>query len=308
MLSRVNFKSGLVIANPVSGQGKAERFLPDVLAVFKRVGWSVDALRTEKAGDARKAAAAFDGEIIVTFGGDGTFNEVLNGVAPDGPALAVIPAGTGNVLAKELRMSLDPCKAARAIVEGDICDFDVGRANGRRFACMCGAGLDAHIVRLLHDGRDGTITKFHYMPFLLENALRPPNWAISVELDGELYVEDVNIACISNTKSYGGPIELTPHANPQDRWFDITTARVESPLDMPALALAALTRGLTDCNYTRCGRARMIKVKSTSPKTPYQIDGDFAGMLPLTVVMENEPMQIVRAPAGRRRNSVMPPI
>ncbi len=296
----------LVVANPVSGHGKAKRYLPAVADMLEGAGWSVEALRTERAGDARRAAAGFDGGLIVSFGGDGTFNEILNGADLERSVLAVLPAGTGNVLAKELRMPLNPLRAARAIINGKVLRYDVGNACGRRFAFACGAGLDAHIVRLLHSGRTGNITQLHYLPHLLKNALSPPQWRIGVEIDGAVHDENANVVCIGNTKSYGGPVELTPRADPGDRLFEVTTARVESPLDLPVLALAALSGGMAACNYARCAPGCRIKLSSSRKDTPYHIDGDFAGTLPLTVTMETEQMRIIGAQRPDAREPLLP--
>ncbi len=289
-------KKMLLVANPVSGHGKIRRHLKRVSNTFRGAGLRVDTVITEGPGCAREAASGFTGDLIVCFGGDGTFNEILNGVDLSGPVLAVIPAGTGNVLAKELSIPPQPCKAARAIINGKAITSDVGRVDARRFACMCSAGLDAHIVRMLHERRTGNITQFHYLPHLLKNVIDPPGWEIGVELDGVAHAEKVNLACVSNTRSYGGPIELTPHADSQDRRFDITAARVASPLDIPAAGLAALTRGMTECGFTRCGRASRVRLTARrDDNVPYHIDGDYGGSLPVTVKMEPEPMRVISA-------------
>ncbi len=296
----------IVIANPVSGHGKARRHLQAVLDRLRRPGWVVDAFETEKPGQAEKAAAAFDGDILISFGGDGTFNEILNGADTGRHSFAVIPAGTGNVLAKELRMPLHPLKAADAVVNGKILEYDVGIANGRRFAFACGAGLDAHIVRLLHGERTGNITQFHYLPYLLKNLLAAPDWEIRTDVDGKLLSSRANMVCTGNTRSYGGPVELTPCADPSDGQIDVTCMRAHSLLDLPALSLAALTRGLACCSHALCARGKTVRLTASRGEIPYHIDGDFAGTLPLAISFAKQKMRIIGAAAGYAREALLP--
>ena len=95
-----------VIANPVSGRGRAGRIAPRVIQRLRNRGCDMDYFETRKAGDARRLASEVDGySTIACIGGDGTVNEVLNGLPDSGiPPLAFIPAGTANVLAKELKL------------------------------------------------------------------------------------------------------------------------------------------------------------------------------------------------------------
>ncbi len=291
----------IVIANPFSGSGKARRHLQAVVDRLRRSGWSVDVFETGRPGQARAAAAGFDGDVIVGFGGDGTFNEILNGADTGRHTFAVIPAGTGNVLAKELRMPLNPVKAVDAIVNGKVLEFDTGEANGRRFAFACGAGLDAHIVRLLHEKRSGNITRLHYLPYLLKNMFALPGWRIGVEVDNKLLYGRANIVCIGNTRSYGGPVELTPLAKPDDGRLDVTCMRVRSLPDLPAPCLAALTRGLAGCSSARCSRGRSVKLTASRGEVPYHVDGDFAGTLPLEITVSPRRMRIIGAVPGYSR-------
>ncbi len=299
-------KKTLIIANPISGYGQTERKLSSVVDIFRSRGSRVTPLITKKAGDAHQASGNFKGGLIVCMGGDGTFNEILNAVDLKKTLLAIIPAGTGNVLAKELRMPLNPLKAAQSIINGEIIHLDVGNANGRRFACACGAGLDAHIVRQVHENRAGNLTQLHYFPHFLKQLIPPKQWHVNVEVDGETCAQDVNLACVGNTKSYGGLAELTPHADPQDGLLDITAMRLGSLLDMLIPGVAALTHGLADCHYTYGDRGRHVKLKTAGENAPCHIDGDYAGMLPLDITIEPDRMQIIRPTEKFARDPLIP--
>ena len=296
----------LIIANPISGRGKALKYLNPVCSILETTENHVETAVTGEAGDARRFASEFKGELIVSFGGDGTFNEVLNGADLNRTMLAVIPAGTGNVLAKELRIPLNPLKAAMAIKNGQEQRYDVGNANGRLFAFACGIGFDAHVIRHLHLDRSDNISQTHYLPYFLKEALKPTKWGIRIEIDDRLYAENMNMVAVSNTESYGGPLVLTPNADPCDGRFAITALRMDTPLDILHPGLAALTRGLSRCNYSRNTRGARIMVDARHPGTPFHVDGDYAGVLPLTVSIEPRRMRIVTVSEEHRRHRMLP--
>ena len=120
----------------------------DVAELEREGGWDIEMILTGKAGDGREAAAEFHPRngLVVVFGGDGTAHEVLGGLNLECCALGVVPAGTGNVLAKELRMARRPDGAAAQLLSARTARLDVGLCNGRRFICVFGAGLDAQAV------------------------------------------------------------------------------------------------------------------------------------------------------------------
>ncbi|MFP4176632.1 MAG: diacylglycerol/lipid kinase family protein [Candidatus Brocadiia bacterium] len=283
----------LLVANPVSGRGVVRRRFQDVVDLLRQSGLSPEVIKTAGPGDAEKAARQWDGGLIVVFGGDGTFNEVLNGVDLARCALAVIPAGTGNVLAHELELSTDCLKATRQLQQGRAARYDVGLCNGRRFACVVGAGMDAKIVQMVHERRSGTLTQLHYLPFLLEESLVPTRWCITVEIDGEKLCSDANIVCVGNTSSYGGPISVTPAASPTDGQLDVMATRAENLLEMVQPGVAALLGGEHAAGSTWYGRGRSVTLSSPRPDVPIEVDGDFSGQLPAEIEVNPGAMRLI---------------
>jgi len=121
------FDRVLVVANPVSGSRRAGHALDEVVDAFRGAGCKVDRLLTERPNHGRDAAGEYghDGALIVAFGGDGTFNEILNGADLERSVLTVIPAGTGNVLAKEIGVARSPLLAARQLLGGRVVRLEV---------------------------------------------------------------------------------------------------------------------------------------------------------------------------------------
>lgn len=295
------FDQVLLIANPAGGGGKAGRWIGRVAAALGQSGCPVQSVLTGRAGEAREAASSCAGEspLVIAFGGDGTMNEVLNGADLAQCTLAVIPAGTGNVLAKELGVSHWPPSAVRQLLGGRAVRLDVGVCNGRRFACMVGAGLDGHVVRAVHERRGRRLTQLHYMPHLLGALLRPSRWEIAVEADGERIAEGMDQVVLGNAHSYGGPIELTPAASPQDGVLDVMCLAQPEPLQMAEMVSYGFLRATPRCPHVLYCRARQAVLSSARAEVPYQLDGEAAGFLPVEVELLRAAARML-VPAGYR--------
>jgi len=282
------FRKAIVVANPTSGSGRAARCLDEVAASLGGVAGQVQVVLTAQAGDGRRALQDLgeDNVLAVAVGGDGTFNEVLNGARLDACTLAVIPAGTGNVLAKELGMSRRVGRAVAQLLDGRVTLLDVATCNGRRFVSMFGAGVDARAVELVHECRKGGLTQLHYVPHVTRAALRPPSHRIEVEVDGRPFACGACQVSIGNTHSYGGPIEMTPAAAPDDGLLDVMCMRWDGPGQMAGMMVCGLLRSLHLSGAARYGRGRRVVVHAPGDRVPYEVDGDAAGVLPAAVEVQ----------------------
>ncbi|MFO8007370.1 MAG: diacylglycerol kinase family lipid kinase [Candidatus Brocadiia bacterium] len=288
----------LIVANPTSGRGLAGRRAERVAETLRHVAREMKVVVTRGAGHARESVASLDAgrNLAVAFGGDGTFNELLNGAELDHCTLAVIPAGTGNVLAKELGMSRRPAVAARQLLRARPLTLDMGLCNGRRFICMFGAGLDAQIVRLIHEARGNTLTQLNYVPYVIRSVLDMPEFRIATDLDGRPFASGAVQVSVGNTHSYGGPMEMTPAASPHDGLLDAMSLRLRSLLDVPRLTACGLLRALHLCRHARYGRGRELVVRSEAGEVPYELDGEAAGMLPARISMRPAAVRVLAAP------------
>jgi diacylglycerol kinase (ATP) len=295
------FDQLLLIANPAGGGGWAGRWLALVAEALRESGRPVEAVLTRRAGDAREAAAGCAGSrpLVIAFGGDGTVNEVLNGADLDRCTLAVLPAGTGNVLAKEFGMEAWPPSGVRQLLGGRVVRMDVGVCDGRRFACMVGAGVDGHVVRVVHQRRRRWLTQLHYMPHLLGALFLPDCWDIAVDLDGERVAEGMDQVVLGNTHSYGGPIELTPDASPRDGVLDVMCLARPAPIEVPAVVPYGFFRRASWCPHVTYVRARHAILSSPRSDVPYQLDGEAAGFLPVEVELQESAARFL-VPAGYR--------
>src|SRR5262249_44728701 len=141
-----------VIINPISGgqrPGQAQTRAQIATEAVRRHGDDPQVFVTERAGHARELAtrAARDGaRVVIAWGGDGTINEVASALVLSEVPFAVIPAGSGNGLARELKISIDPQTAIAAALRTEPRPMDVGEIEGRYFVNLTGIGIDAYIA------------------------------------------------------------------------------------------------------------------------------------------------------------------
>lgn len=276
-------RRALVIHNPTAGARRRAR-LATVLDHLRRFGCAVTVRETTRRGDAEsfaRAASAAEFDVVAAAGGDGTANEVVNGLAPDGPALAIIPLGTANVLASEI--GLDPADAvavARAIAFGAVRPIHVGEANGRRFLMMAGAGLDAEVVAMLDPAFKRRFGKLAYVMESLRQALRYTFPTLTVAADGRDHACRMIVAC--KGRHYGGPFVVAPKARLDAPTFEVCL--------LPGGGLAATLRygfALPFGLLPRLGDVLTVSARriviSGPAGAPVQGDGDVIARLPAEV-------------------------
>jgi diacylglycerol kinase (ATP) len=286
-----------IIANPFSGGGSARGVAQSVIERLRARGCRVELAETERAGDAQIRAAEVAGfQAVGCVGGDGTVNEVVNGLPETGsPPIAVIPCGTANVLAKELGLPHDAEGLARMIADGREIPWDLGvdRLSGRRFLLFASAGYDAHVVHLFHAARRRPVRVW---PYALYNMWLYIAWGfksivvytvprIEVDLDGRKVATDATWVQVSNIASYGGPLVFTPHAKPDDGAFEVMIQRAPRKRDVFRMFWAAILNYLFGVSYrmrdVTFHTAKRVRLASANGHAvPLQVDGDPGGYAP----------------------------
>ena len=165
----------LLIANPISGGGRGRDLAPRLAEALRACGVEAEVYLTRASGDAAARAAAagpepWDG--LVALGGDGTVNEVLNGMPDPSRPLGVLPVGTANVLALELALPRDVDAAAAVIAGGHLHELAIGLCGARRFLLFVGVGIDGAIVKRVSERRTGTLGKHKWIGPLLHTVWR----------------------------------------------------------------------------------------------------------------------------------------
>lgn len=280
----------LVILNPAAHSEKASRLLERIRALS--CGTAIRL--TSEAGDARRIAAQAvqDGvEVIIAAGGDGTLNEVVNGIGNAPVRLGILPVGTMNVFATELGIPHGNLERAWSIIEqGKVVAVDLPQANGTHFIQLAGVGLDAEVVRKTTADSKKALGPLSYLLTLVQVAAHKPSRVV-LETDGGR-IHEGSFALIGNGRLYGGPFPVFKRASLYDGLLDVLVFQNQSHWDVvryfQAIAFGTHPE-LPDVEYFQTSS---IKVTS-SGDVPVELDGEVAGMLPCMFSVEAKKLSVI---------------
>jgi YegS/Rv2252/BmrU family lipid kinase len=283
-----------LIYNPAAGGGRLrpER-LEEARAILSRAGIETDLQVTDEPGHATDLArdyAARGGRLVIASGGDGTINEVVNGLAGTDTALAVLPSGTANVLAKELGIPWDVRRAARLITHsrprrialGQIVPLDPQRP-ARYFLCLGGAGPDGVMVYSVDLGAKQKAGVLAYWMEGFRQLVRYPFPYFRVASNG--YKLDASLVVVGRTRSYGGPFEITTGASLFSDDFEILALTTRNPLTYLALLPSLFLGRLRQQKGVHTWRSATLRCEtlpgngSAAHPVYAQVDGEPAGRL-----------------------------
>ncbi len=267
----------LIILNPAARSEKASKFSEKL----RKLAPDADLQLTSQPGDACRFAKEAVGngfENIVAAGGDGTINEVVNGVAGSTARMGILPLGTVNVLAKEIGIPEGNLAAAWEIIEkGNSLALDLPLANDQHFIQLAGVGLDAEVVRRTPIDSKKTLGPLSYILTLVQlAAAKPPK--VLVETDGWPPREGC-FALIGNGRLYGGPFPIFKRASLHDGLLDVVLFKNQSHWDViryvQAIAFGTHSE-LPDVEYFQTPSLRV----HGNGDIPVELDGELAGSLP----------------------------
>jgi diacylglycerol kinase (ATP) len=300
-------KTMLLILNPMAGRRR--RGLVDaVVRHVRAAGWTVDVVETAAVGDARRLAESCDvarHAVIAVAGGDGTINEVVNGLArrTDGaPALGIVPLGTANVLAHELGLGFSAAVIARTIIAGHELLMQPGEAaNGagvpRCFSLMAGAGFDAKVVAGVSAPFKRRWGRAAYVWRSLVETRRYRPVRYGVEIDGVRH--EASSVIVTRSRHYAGPYVVAPdaalakpllHVCLFERWGRSHTLRFGLALLLGRLPRTAGYRVVAG----RDVRISVLSDAGENGRQPVQIDGDDALTLPVSIGLAAGAVRLLR--------------
>jgi diacylglycerol kinase (ATP) len=273
-----------IIANPVAGQGKAYRRLQAYLSQRPLPDCRVDFLTTrgpEHAGELARGLAGDPPDLLAVCGGDGTICEVASHLPEASFPVAVLPAGTANVLAREFGLARDPIKALEQALRGRTCRIDsveLLARNSRRFLLMAGIGLDAQVVAQTRPRLKAKIGMAAYLISILTEIVRYPFPEFRVSTEDSSY--SATSCIVSNARFYGSGLVFSPQANPRDGELDLVLLEGRNRIRYLSFLIRAQLRRPWGAPFvTRC-RARRIRIEG--PRGIWvQADGELIGTLPV---------------------------
>jgi YegS/Rv2252/BmrU family lipid kinase len=285
----------VIVLNPASRNAPARERLIEAARGLANRGWRVDLQLTAGPGDATRLArdAATSGvSVVFACGGDGTINEVVNGLAGSDTALSVIRGGMGNVFAKEMGIPRRLEAALDLLHEGERHRFDLGLAGGRYFLLMAGIGLDANVVRAVPGAAKRRLGSTSYALWGLREVLRYRPRAVDIELDGERRrVENLYWLLLGNTRSYGGVLDIAGRARADDGLLDAYVFDGRGVTWLLRTFLSLVRRRHEEAAGVTFRRVSRLSIET--PGIGVQADGEYFGETPMTFTVAPQALTVL---------------
>ncbi len=286
-----------LVINPHSGYGGARRLVAELRSEMSRAGMEMVEYVTTGPGDATDYVRALPGRAgaVIIWGGDGTVNEVVNGLV--GTNVPVLPcrAGTENLLAKQLRVPRDPRRVVEILQEGQVIECDVGRVNDRNFMMIIGVGFDGEVVRRVTAERTGHISHLSYFWPMWRTFWEHNFPKMRITADGEEIFNDYGLAFVGNISRYAVGLRICRDAEFDDGLLDLVVFSCREQTGLLLHAAWTLLRMHPLKGNVVYRRVRHARIETDGPAA-CQVDGD---------VGPNTPLDISLAPG--RIKMIIPP-
>ncbi|MDP2337574.1 MAG: diacylglycerol kinase family lipid kinase [Bacteroidota bacterium] len=282
-------KKIFLIINNNAGHKKGVRAIDIAVPILKRKGYSVEYSFTNHPGHATELAvkASADGfDLVVAVGGDGTVNEVAQGLIGSNIPMGIIPIGSGNGLARELGISMNMRKSADTLINGKNLQLDVCKLNEQRFLCTCGIGFDAHIA----DQMSLTSSRgfLRYVKLVVKESLFYKPLDVRMKIDSVQIEEPVFLITFANASQFGNNAFIAPDASMTDGLIDVVVVKKFAKIWMPVFALALFAGFVPKLPFVDCYKARQIDLEITNTQVLH-FDGEPGKLkVPATVKLDTE--------------------
>jgi len=267
-------KNIVFIMNPISGTVSKSAIPSMIEKLLDKELFSYDIRETQYAGHATEIAhqAIDEGvDIVCAIGGDGTVNEVGRALVGSQTALAIIPCGSGNGLARHLMLPMDAGKAIKIINMCEIHDLDYGIINEKPFFCTCGMGFDAFIsMKFAEAGKRGLTT---YLENVLKEGLKyePETYEIEDETGKKRY--KAFLISAANASQYGNNAYIAPQASMSDGKLDVIIMEPFDVLEAPQISIDMFNKTLDKNSKIKTFKTQHIHVSRKEPGLIHY-DGD----------------------------------
>jgi diacylglycerol kinase (ATP) len=262
------------IVNPISGGINKQEFPSLIGRYLDRNQFDVEinfTRSTEHNIQLAKDAVAQKKDIVVAVGGDGTINNVAKHLIGTGILFGIIPQGSGNGLARHLRLPLDTRKALHVINKLHRKNIDTGMANDQFFINVAGAGFDAHVSWMFANAPKRGFWSYTKITLNEFTNYKPQSYELIV--DGASVTKDAFIICVANGSQYGNNAFIAPQANLDDGLFDISIMKPFKTHQMPIIGLEMFLKKYNNSRYVDVLRGSDVIIKRAEAGV-FNIDGE----------------------------------
>lgn len=267
-------KKAMLIINPISGTGKKNGLAQKVETKLGHAGYDVDVRVTTCRGDATRLAGeavAKGYDAVLAAGGDGTVNETAKALCGSEVTLGIIPSGSGNGLARHLRIPVDVDRSLDVIAGGNAIKGDYGTVNERPFFCTFGVGFDAAVSHsFAKQSRRGLLM---YMKSALTEYLKYKPETYTISANGKILTEKAFVIACCNASQYGNNAYIAPEASITDGLLDIIIIHQGSPIDTALVGMDLFTGYINSNTMIHSLRAPAAVIYRTNDG-PAHIDGE----------------------------------
>lgn len=267
-----------IIGNPIASGGDGERRIRVLQAILEKRGHHVTSHLTQFAGDGKDRISKVNSQTdrIVIVGGDGTVNEIINGI-PGGFAIPIVqmPTGNANLLAKDLGLPENAMQVADVLENGRTVMADVAQMNGTDFIMVAGAGFDARVTEEMKKIRRGRVGNLTYVLPILRALRRPHHGLFDVKVDGVKCARGAMVL-VCNVRNFGGICEIAFDAAVDSRQLDIVVFPVMNLFSLLKYLIFSKFSRITCLRGVRYLKGKKIEIYSIKP-IPVELDGDFNG-------------------------------
>lgn len=283
-------KRARIIYNPTSGREALAHDLVEILGIFEQAGYETSTYATtpapNSAADEARRCAKDGFELLVAAGGDGTINQVVNGIAglKRRPRMAIIPAGTTNDYARALRIPRnDPVAAAKVVLKNQTVHMDIGQAGEQYFINIAAGGL---LTELTYDVPSQLKSIFGYAAYLAKGAeLLPRVKPVEMDLkyEGGHFTGKASMFFLALTNSVGGFEQIVPDASLDDGKFTMIIVKTSNVAKMLHLMTLVLNGGkhINDPSIIYV-KTRKVVARALDDRLMINIDGEYGGDAPMT--------------------------
>ena len=293
--------TAVLIANPTSGSYLLNAYnIALALSMLRQHNWQVELKFTQCSGDARRItqeAVEQHIDIVVAIGGDGTINEIIQALAGSETALGVLPAGTVNVWAREIGISLDLISACETLLNGQIRRIDLGKINERYFLLMVGIGIDGEVTHAIEKKPVKRLGIIGYLLIAAWMGIRYQAFRALIEIGKREFKANALQIIVGNTQLYGGALKYTWRARCDDGLLDLCVIRKQSLLGRIFVLFDFLLRREQRRQWIRYDTANAIKLYTRKP-IAIQVDGEpmgytSTGEIPTTLSIVPQALKVV---------------
>jgi diacylglycerol kinase (ATP) len=285
-------RDAVLIVNPAAGGGRRMRRLDEARRILRDGGIETELQNTTAPGEATalgRRAVEESRQLVIVCGGDGTVNEVVNGLACSQVPLALLPAGTANVLGKELSLPRNLPRAAERILHAPYRRIALGLATPekssgepRYFLSVAGAGADGALVQAVHPEFKRQAGIFAYWQEGLRQLTRYDFPLFRTSMAGNAMNIDASLVIVGRTKHYGGPFKITTEADLLQPQFELAFVTTRSAWRYLAYMPLIWAGKLRSARYVQFFKTNSLQCASNSAsQVQVQVDGEPAGRLPV---------------------------